>query len=222
LNFPGFFGPAHDAVRAQGWQNPRVAPRQSSPRGLTYEEWAASLLQWVYSQPIGGTPLLDTTGTLTQQAQTGNVWFLPGPSELVPQPQQLSLTMPPGTAIFFSPLGFYAVGPTSFCPTVADCVNLASAIASDVIAVRSVDIDGVPVDNIDRYRVVSSAVPLAVPADDFWINFVGERGPFTFGVFGGFGLFIQPLAPGQHVLHAATTVPGEADFEITYTITVLP
>lgn len=45
--------------------------------------------------------------------------------------------------------------------------------------------------------------------------------PFTFGVFGGFGLFIEPLPPGEHVLHARTTARrGASHFDITYAITV--
>jgi hypothetical protein len=187
---------------------------------MSYEQWAGALLQWLYAQPVATTPLVDTTGALTQAAETGNVWFLPGPSELLSQPQELSLTMPSGTAIFFAPLGFYAAGPTSFCQAPADCSDLAGLVASDFIAVRAVEIDGVPVADIDSYRLVSPVVPLAVAADPFWNGFLGDPGPLTFGVFGGVALFIQPLPPGRHVLHAVTTAEGTLEFEITYTITV--
>jgi hypothetical protein len=98
--------------------NPGVAPRGSSPHGMTYEEWAGALLHWAYSQPVGVSPFIDSTGKLTQQANSGRVCFLPGPSELLPQPENLSLTMPEGTALFFSPLGFYGLGPSPGpCPT---------------------------------------------------------------------------------------------------------
>jgi len=206
--------------------HPRVAPRDSKPHGpgMTYEEWAAALLQWVYSQPVDASPLSDTTGTLTQQAESGKVWFLPGPSELVPQPQKLFLTMPAGTALFFSPLGFYGAGPTPFCPTAEQCVDFVkSHPLAGGVAAQDVEIDGVPVSNIDQFLILSPVVPLHVPANGFWVDFVGKPGPFTFGVFGGFGLFIRPLAPGQHVIHARTTARfGRVAFEITYTITVTP
>ena len=189
---------------------------------MSYEDWAGALLHWVYSQPVAASPLLDTTGALTQQAESGKVWFLPGPSELAPQPEELSLTMPSGTALFFSPLGFYAAGSTPFCPTAEACVDFVkSHPLAGGIAAQDVEIDGVLVANINQYLILSPVVPLLVPANAFWTDFLGVPGPFTFGVFGGFGLFIHPLPPGQHVIHARTTSGhGAFPFEITYTITV--
>lgn len=213
---------APSATQAYGQQHPLVAPRDSKPHGMSYEDWAGALLHWVYSQPVDASPLSDTTGELTQQAELGKVWFLPGPSELVPQPQELSLTMPAGTALFFSPLGFYGAGPTGFCPTAEACVDFVkSHPLAGGIAAQDVEIDGVPVSAIDQYLILSPVVPLLVPANNFWNGFLGEPGPFTFGVFGGFGLFIHPLSPGQHVIHARTTAGhGRFPFEITYTVTV--
>ena len=214
---------ATSTAQAQSDQTARVAPRGSTPYGMTYENWAAALLRWVYSKPVAVSPLVDSTGTLTQQAESGKVWFLLGPSELVNQPQELSLTMPAGTALFFSPLGFYGAGPTPFCLTAADCLDFVKFLIFDlhVIAAQRVEIDGVPISAMDQYLIVSPIVPVNVPADNFWIDFLSVPGPFSFGVFGGFGLFIEPLPPGQHVIHAQTTGGGEP-FEITYTITVTP
>jgi hypothetical protein len=168
---------------------------------------------------VGVSPFIDSTGKLTQQANSGRVWFLPGPSELLPQPENLSLTMPEGTALFFSPLGFYGLGPSPGpCPTPQACVDwVKSHPLAGGVAAQGVEIDGVTVSDINQYLVLSPVVPLLNAVDPFTALPV----PATFAVFGGFGLFIEPLPPGQHVLHARTTTHrGAVHMEITYNITV--
>jgi hypothetical protein len=199
--------------------NPCVAPRNSTPHGMTYEEWAGALLHWAFSQPVGVGLMMDSTGQLTQQRESGKVWFLPGPSEALPQPENLSLTVPEGTALFFSPVGFYGSGPNpGQCPTPQACVDwVKTHPLAGGAAAQGVEIDGVTVPNINDYLILSPVVPLLNAGDPF----SGLAVPDTFGVFGGFGLFIEHLPPGQHVLHARTTVHfGAVQNEITYTITV--
>jgi hypothetical protein len=144
---------------------------------MAYEDWSAALLHWAYSRPVDASPFTDSTGALTQQGQSGKVWLLPGPSDLVPQPQALSLTVPAGTALFFSPLGFYGVGPSPFCPTPDECVEFVKTRPlGRGIAAQGVEIDGVPVAAIDQYLILSPIVPLLVPANDLWTGFVGVPG----------------------------------------------
>src|SRR5574342_943454 len=88
-----------------------VAPRASRPYGRTYEAWGGAMLQWLAAIPTASNPYIDETGALTQAHESGRVWFLPGPSLFVTQPQELALTMPAGKAIFFAPFGGYGSGP---------------------------------------------------------------------------------------------------------------
>lgn len=204
----------------------QVAPRDSRPRGRTYEEWAGRLLQWVASIPSSATPFVDATGAFTQQAQSGNVWFLMGPSELLSQPQSASIQVPAGTAIVMSALGLFVAGPSGILgdglDTPAETQALAELAAGTWITGVQVEIDGEPVPDIDRYQVVSPTVPLNPPSNNLWNDLFAEPNPFTFGNYGGYLVFIEPLPPGVHRLHAVSAVPtfGLA-FDMTYSITVL-
>lgn len=218
----------HSATLAEGAGavTPGVAPRQSSPRGMTYEEWAGAMLQWVASLPAAGNPFVDEDGSISQAANSGSVWFLMGPSELVAQPQSGAITMPAGTAIFFSPLAVYGAGPGGIGGDGDDTPEEVAAVAdfiASIITDVQVEMDGVPVADTEQYRVVSPIVALDAPEDSLWTVLFGAPGPWTFGAFGGFALFIDPLPPGEHVLHAVSEVPGFGlSFEITYYVTVVP
>jgi hypothetical protein len=182
------------------------------------------MLQWVASIPASANPFVDATGALSQAAESGRVWFLMGPSQLLPQPQTGSLTVPAGTAIFLSPVALYAAGPGGIAgdgdDTPAQLLDFARTTAGFVTGVQ-VQIDGVPVAGIDQYRILSSTVALTTPDDNIYSVFFAEPNPFTFGNFAGFGLFINPLPPGVHVLHAVSEVPEFGlSFDMTYTITV--
>jgi hypothetical protein len=42
---------------------PGVAPRGSSPHGMTYEQWAGALIHWAFSQPAGVGVMMDSTAS---------------------------------------------------------------------------------------------------------------------------------------------------------------
>jgi hypothetical protein len=208
--------------RGHGEVTPGVAPRQSRPRGRSYEEWGGALLQWVASIPAGRNPFEDATGAFTMAAESGKVWFLMGPSEMVPQPQTATIRMPPGTALFFSPLGLYLAGPGGIAGDGDDTPAELLAIAlSDNITGVQVEIDGRRVADIGQYHLISPTVGLHTPVNNIYTVDFGEPNPFTFGIFEGYGLFIEPLPPGKHVIHAVSAVPDFGLwFDITYIIVV--
>ena len=205
-----------------------VAPRASKPYGRTYEAWGGAMLQWLAAIPTASNPYIDETGALTQAHESGRVWFLPGPSLFVTQPQELALTMPAGKAIFFAPFGGYGSGPGGLPgqgdDTPEELRDSAEAVLTRITDVQ-VSIDGVAVADVDQYRFISPTVDLVVPEDNIWTYLYGEPGPFTFGLFAGYGLFLSPLPPGEHTLHASGTIVFgtigfEWTFDMTYHITV--
>jgi hypothetical protein len=205
---------------------PGVQPRNAKPLGRTYEEWGGAMLQWVAAIPTATNPFLDEAGAFTQAHESGKVWFLMGPSEVLPQPQSAAITMPAGTSIVFSPLALYTSGPGGVTGDGDDTPEELRALAEWVVSLMtgvSATIDGVPVADIEQYRLLSPTVPLQVPVDNFWTDVFGYPNPWTFGILGGYVLFLNPLPPGVHILHAVSAVPdfGLA-FDMTYTITVEP
>lgn len=201
-----------------------VAPRAAKPYGRTYEAWGGAMLQWLAAIPTASNPYIDETGALTQAQESGRVWFLPGPSFAVSQPQELALTIPAGTAIFFAAFGSYGSGPGGVPGDGDDTPEELLQGTEDLLSLITdvqVSIDGVGVADVAQYRIVSPAVELVVPEDNIWTDLYGEPTPFTFGVFGGYGLFLDPLRPGVHTLHAAVSIPQMGvTFDMTYHITV--
>ncbi len=203
-----------------------VAPVRSKPHGKSYVEWAEAMLQWVAALPADVNPFIDTTGELTQAAESGKVWFLMGPSQLLDQPQTSAITMPVGTSIFFSPLAVYCAGPGYLGggDDTPEELEYQAKMLAPAIEVVKVEIDGVLVKDIEQYRILTPIVPLNTPDDNIYYEYFSNyEDPFTFGIFGGFGLFLEPFSPGVHVIHAVSGVPDFGlYFDITYTITVRP
>src|ERR1700756_2355621 len=63
-------------ARAQSF----VAPPESLPGGLSYQQWSAKWWQWEWSIPLPINPVGDTTGIDCAVYQSGPVWFLAGTS----------------------------------------------------------------------------------------------------------------------------------------------
>ena len=53
-----------------------IAPPESLPGGLSYQQWSAKWWQWVWSTPLFVNPLFDTTGLdcAVYQSRSGPVW----------------------------------------------------------------------------------------------------------------------------------------------------
>jgi hypothetical protein len=64
-------------------------------------------------------------------------------------------------------------------------------------------IDGVPLKNLDQYRVESQAFDVTFPANNIW----GVKGRPTRSAADTYFVFLKPLPPGKHVFTFSASSP---------------
>jgi hypothetical protein len=87
-------------VRGQSF----IAPPESLPGGLSYQEWNAEWWQCAWSIPLTMNPLFDATGVdcAVNQSRSGPVWFLAGTSGFNGLNNAMrNCVVPAGKMIFF-------------------------------------------------------------------------------------------------------------------------
>jgi hypothetical protein len=222
---------------AQGNPNPRIAPPNSRPYGLSYGEWGAEWWKWALGIPAGENfdenPILDPTGEFADVDQSGPVWFLAGNFGGT---TQRTVTVPAGKALFF-PLAnnvFWAPDDLAFAAQVAESlgidpedltdeelirllVNFATDAASDL----SLTIDGVPMQDLVRYRAESPAFHIEDTdlLDDLEVPISADN----LAVADGYWIMLAPLPVGEHTIHFTADGPvfGPFALDVTYHITVV-
>lgn len=219
--------------QAQGSGNPGVIPPNARPYGKTYGEWSAKWWQWVYSIPAPVNPNIDATGANCGQGQSGPVWFLGGNFGGT---STRNCTVPAGKALFFPLINqeadnFLCTDPdTTF--DLAGLYGFADFVI-DLAGNLQCKVDGVPIQNLQRYRAVSPVFSITLPEDNLVQALAtllpyppcadGLPGTYAPAVSDGYWLMLAPLPPGEHTTHFHSELP---DFgfalDITYTITVAP
>jgi hypothetical protein len=197
--------------------NPGIIPPQAKPHGLSYAEWSAEWWQWALAMPLTHHPLADTADC--DEGQSGNVWFLGG--SFTSAEAVRTCTVPPGKAIFFpvlntecstaEPPPFHGANETELRECAQGWVDGAAGFCS---------VDGVPVKNMELYRVVSPLFSFGpLPVDNvLWID-PGLSGQ---SVSDGYWLMLAPLSVGQHTIEFGGVFANGFAFHITYQITVAP
>lgn len=197
--------------------NPGVLPVGSNAYGMSYGEWAAEWWKWAYSIPPDVNPVNDPTGEHSGEGQSGPVWFLAGSfgSDTVTRDS----TIPAGKALFFPIVNAAWVNLPEDPPFDEETVRELLASVMDTATNLTCEIDGVPVENIERYRGQSSIFVVEVPED----NLLGEE-PGTYGpsVDAGYYLMLAPLSVGEHTLHftGSLTFFG-LNLDVMYNLTVV-
>ena len=203
--------------------NPGVFPPASSPYGHTYGEWSAELWKQAINGPVEGNPFV--TGGCFELS--GPVWALAAPLAT----NTYSCTIPAGKALFVPSLtiecssleppesGFH--GDTE--EEQAECASF----WADHIVNLSIEIDGVPVQDLASYRVVSPQFSFTAPDPN--ILLVPGGGPGT-AVADGYYVMLAPLSKGGHTirirgaLHFSVAEGDAFDFDLpsdaTFHITV--
>jgi hypothetical protein len=192
--------------------------------GSTYGEWSARWWQWTLSIPAATNPSLDETGANCTEGQIGQVWFLAGS---LGGTFDRACTVPPGKALFFVILN------AAFGAAVGDCEPTKPGVPCDVTALRAAaaasldsvtieaSIDGVPLLNLNDYRVQSPVFSVTLPEGNI-LNI--SSGTYTPMVSDGYWLMLAPLSAGAHTIHYKGIVTGGPfeGFEIegTYHLTV--
>jgi hypothetical protein len=228
--------------------DPRVLPPNSTPFELSYPEWHTAYWNWVMSIPaeinpslqadddsdVGPTPtLVPWVGPFDASVgQMGHVWFLP---ETHGWDVVRNAVIPAGTPLCVCLQSYLVWG----WPNVPPAVAAFTTYANDVMdtAEATCEIDGVPVNDLDRYTAVSPVTPMVLPEN----NLPGlDAGPYGMMIDFGTFLLLAPLPVGEHTIHwnAAFTLlpppppPGgppppeppypRASQDVTYRITVVP
>jgi hypothetical protein len=173
--------------------NPGVYPLDSKPYGLGYRDLSAKWWQWVLPIPSDVNPMNDPTGKNCNQNQKGPVWYLAGTGA---GPTVRECTIPAGKSIF-SPI---YVTECSFAeyPQLKTLAALHScAVNLNQGTTLLVSVDGKNLQMLDSYRASSLPFGFTFPVKNV---FGAPRGP-TQAVSDGWFIFLEPLKPGNHVIH---------------------
>jgi serine/threonine protein kinase len=212
-----------------------VPPGDARLNGKTYEQWAAAWWRWVMEMPLTNSagaihpsyydsPRFDVT-----ESQTSDMWFLGGPFLASPSAGTIrrSCQIPTGKALFF-PLFNVECSSIEAPPFYGATAETQAALAqfwADRIVNLFCELDGIPLSNLDAYRVQSPQISINAPTP--WL--FGKTGGKGTSSGNGYFVFLAPLAPGTHTLHfggalSFTKAQDKFDFraaiDMTYTITV--
>jgi hypothetical protein len=200
--------------------NEAVFPSDSKPYGIPYAEWTAKWWQWANSIPTPLNPASDKTGQNCAQSQGGPVWFLAG---TFGGKADRTCTIPGGKAILFPIINSecsYKENPTS--KTESDLRACAKHFQDETTQMQA-SVDGVPVQNLQMYRVQTPLFNETFPS----ANGAGVSPGNTQAAADGNWVFLKPLAAGKHELHFSGvsvdfTSTGTNTFatDATYHITV--
>ena len=203
--------PQYPYAGAQNNNNPVVAAPDSRPQGLTYGQWAAKWWQWAYSIPRDQSPLYDQTGERCGIKQTGPVWFLAGTfgGSAVRQ-----CTIPAGVSLFFPILNTECSIAGGDGKTEQDLRKCAKA-QIDRARNLEVNIDGVRIQDLKKYRAQSQLYTISLPAN----NIMGVHGPTTSpSIAEGYWIFLNPLSTGKHEIVFAS---GAGEVSVTSSMNFL-
>jgi hypothetical protein len=217
--------------------SPRVLPPNAHPHGRSYGEWAAAWWQYVLSVPVDQNPLFDETGANCAVSQTGHVFFLVGVFNETGTAVRSECVIPTGVMLFFPIVNTICTNhPPPLTPT--EQLRPCAAEPIDAATGLAVEIDGVPVGDLESFRAQSPLFGLTLPEDNLLGTQAGTCNPDPaaggvcvpyLAVADGFYLMLPPLPPGEHIIHIHGVlppfVPGEESFtvDITYDpLTVVP
>jgi len=211
-----------------GYGSPQVVPPNQEAFALSYGEWSARWWQWAgFGMPDAGNPITDPTGAQCAVGQWGPVFFLAGTTGAGPVAR--SCTIPPGKGLLFPIVNFAGAVPED--GTTPEEVASAASGAADLVDVStlSVNIDGVEVQNLGRFRFrtpvfsftgsapnLSSLTGCTVTYPNCYEGFRSQA------VGDGYWILLMPLRPGHHTVHFHGEVPDWGFVqEVTYHLNVL-
>jgi hypothetical protein len=192
----------------------RIVAPDAQAYGGSYEEWANRFWQWMWSMPSARNPGFDLTGRDLPLGQSGRVWFLI--NSFYPGTTERRATIPADTALFLEIFEWFASFETD--PGQPDTAGLKAILAeyADTIADLSLTVDGVPVPNLERFRIQSG--PMYYTLDDMFevFGYGTPPGVYAPGFSDGYFVMLTPLSPGEHTI--SWTASSEPYFPLQETI----
>jgi hypothetical protein len=192
--------------------NKGVYSPESKPFGVEYEDWTAAWWQWNMGIPTALHPRDNYTSEKCSIHQEGLVWFLP---DALSGTEERTCSVPFGKGILVPALTGNCDADSPSAPqSESGLFNCASEGAK--FSVVSASLDGVPIKNLEGYRVNTGLFNMTVPKDNIFKNLPG-----TFkAVSDGFYVFLEPLAVGTHDIHITTSVLNPLNSEYNYSADV--
>jgi hypothetical protein len=171
----------------------KVFKPDEKPYGQNYANLTAEWWKRVQQDPVPVNVLNDKTGERCQAHQDNpNVFFLYGN---VGGKVERKCDVPAGKAILVCVI--CAEMSKAEMPGATDAELLKAAIASNTGAILSATLNGVEIPNLEDYRVRAGPFTVCLPTDNIW----GVKEGCTKEFSDGYWIFMQPLPPGDHVLH---------------------
>jgi hypothetical protein len=185
--------------------SPGVLPPTARVQGLTYGEWSAKWWQYVLSIPDPENPLTNGTANQCGIQQIGNVGLVVFNPTLE---EPIICEVPAGMMLFLDIL-------SAECSNVeedpfygGDEEEMRACATGHTISDLQASIDGIEVQNIDRYVHTSPLFDFTLPEDNILYTdiLVGQS------VSNGAHLMLTPLKPGAHSVHLHASIE---EFEFT-------
>jgi hypothetical protein len=220
-------GPSHLFSRHLNSRDDGDASALLDSRELWHEETYAALVarfwQWNLSIPAGVSPIVDTSGANCGINQAGPVWFLAAPGG---KTLNNACTLPAGKAILsglFDGYDDYPCTDPTFGP--AQGQSLETFLQSDILSFvvepfvsGAATLDGKPL----KIRRVKTSLFAFTAAESLATAAFADTcitGSPQLAVADGYYVFIEPLRPGQHILHLQSTDSVGDVTDVTTTLT---
>ncbi len=187
-------------------EKPHIYPPESRPFGKSYPDWQAAFWHWALSLPVEGHPFVDSPEFDFSAGQSGKVWFVGAPDPAVTR----NVIIPEGTALLLTVRDVETStleAPPFFGVTEAEQRANSKWFADHIVDLYCI-IDGVPVKNLEAYRVVSPQFDFNAPTPWVW----GAIGGYGTGVGDGYFVMVDSFSKGKHTIQYGGTFhfePGE-------------
>jgi|SRR2546425_1468219 len=187
--------------------NPGLYSTDSTPYGISYQEWTQRLWQWDLSLPPAQHPLHNYTPENCANGQDGPVWFL---AEVLSGTEERTCTIPAGKSILAALLDGEC---DSSDPTLQNDQDVRQcATEGNDYGVISATLDGRRMQNLDQYRIDSGFYNITISGDN-----IADEKPGTYRAFtNGFFVFLQPLQNGTHDLRLTVSVTNPVKPQYNY------
>jgi hypothetical protein len=207
------------AFRTTGSTTPLSAliyNRQEKPFGRTWEEWTIKWWRWLLSIPKDKNPGLDMEGrVISMESADSDVIFLIGNYG---GRTQRHYVIPAGKAALFPIINFQTSYTEEPHLKTEEDLKLRARKDMDDIVTKQAEIDGMPLVNVDDYRVQSDVFDIEYQERNV---FDLAPGP-TRGASDGYWIFLRPQSPSEHFIHTVGACSlGKTTVECFWRITVV-
>ena len=173
-----------------------VVSRVSAAHDETYDDLARRWWEWALGLPKElNNPNVTFDCDSQGKTQSGKVWFLFG----IIGPAELYCAIPKDRSLFFPIINAECSNQE---PDPYDGSTPALAVAcakawNDDVSALSVVIDGAPINDLWSYRVRTPNLAVKLPEDNI---FNVPKNTHLAAAADGYYLFVEPLAPGPHII----------------------